>query len=85
MSRTPSASHPVLDFLLDRYNIKNDAELCRLLGFDAPYISKVRNGVLPRTPAMALAIHEVFEISFAELRNLSADFVGVAAPTGVAA
>lgn len=80
MSRIPSAAHPVLDFLLIQFNVKNDAALGRLLGFDAPYMSKVRHGVLVRTPALALAVHEVFGISFADLRNLSADFVGVEAP-----
>lgn len=81
MSKIPSKPHPVLDELLTRFNVKNDRQLGLLLGFDAPYMSKIRYQKFGRTPNFALAIHEVFGMSFAEMRELGgANFVGVDAP-----
>lgn len=81
MRKIPLKPHPVLDEVLTRFSIKNDRQLGLLLGFDCPYMSKLRNQRFGRTPNFALAIHEVFGLSFAELRQLGgANFVGVDAP-----
>lgn len=74
--------HPVLDYLIDQYGLKNDAGLRKALGFDAPYISKIRSKKIVSSPALAVAIHEVFGLSFDQLRKLGGnEFVGIDAPT----
>ena len=74
--------HRVLDYLIDQHNLKNDAELCRVLGFAPPYISKIRSKKIVGSASFAMAIHEVFGLSFDELRELGGpDFVAVEPPT----
>lgn len=72
--------HPILDELIARFNLRNDAQLSRVLGFDQPYISRVRSRKIPHSPILAIAIHEVFDMSFAEMRALHPEFIGSEAP-----
>lgn len=62
-------SHPLLDFLLDSRQLKNDAALCRLLGIMPPVISKVRHG-RPVSPELILRIHEKLGMPVADIRAL---------------
>lgn len=74
--------HPVLDELIQRFNLRNDQHLCKVLGLAPPHLSKLRHGTIKSSPEVALAIHEVFGISFAEMRELDGGmFVGVAPPS----
>lgn len=74
--------HPVLDEVILRFNLRNDHHLCQVLGFAPPYISKVRSRKIPSSPLLAVAIHEAFGMTFAEMRELDGgQFVGVAAPS----
>lgn len=75
-------AHPVFDVLIMRFGLKNDTELSRLIGFQTSYLWKMRNRIVAGSPAVALAIHETFNMSIAEIRFLGGDdFVGVSRPT----
>lgn len=63
------ANH-LFDILLARYDMKNDAALCRHLNLAAPLLSKMRNGHQRVSAETMLRVHEAFGIPFAELRAL---------------
>lgn len=71
--------HPVfdpnhlLDFLLDRLELKNDAALARLMGTTAPVISKIRHNRLPIGATLLIAMNEETGLSIRELRNVMGD------------
>lgn len=60
----------LLDNLLERYHLKNDAELCRRMNVLPSRISKMRSGRHPITAELLLRVHETFDLPFAELRVL---------------
>ncbi len=60
----------LLDSLIDRLALKNDAALSRLLEVEAPTISKIRHRRLRIGAALLLRMHEVSDLSIAELREL---------------
>lgn len=64
--------HPLLDGVLERMQLKNDAALARLLQVTPPRISKIRRGWLRVSPDMLLRLHEIGQIPLAELRELMA-------------
>jgi plasmid maintenance system antidote protein VapI len=70
--------HPLLDTVLERMNLRNDACLARALALSPPSISKVRRGRVAVSAELVLRIHEVVGLPVAELRALLAD--GAAAP-----
>jgi len=75
-------THPVFDVLIARFDLKNDAEISRLIGFQQSYIWKLRNRIVAGSPEVALAIHETFGMPIAEIRSLGGDdFVGISRPT----
>lgn len=59
---------PVLDFLIERIGVKNDAALSRALKTTPPAISKVRHGRNQFGPSMILAAHELHDIPVREIR-----------------
>lgn len=63
----------LLDALIQRLQLKNDAALSRLLEVEAPTISKIRNGKLLIGASMLLRMHEVSHLSVRELRTLMGD------------
>nr|WP_315218240.1 hypothetical protein [uncultured Duganella sp.] len=63
----------LLDALLARLGLKNDAALSRLLGVEAPTISKIRHHRVRVGPAILLRMHEVSDLSIEELRSLMGD------------
>jgi plasmid maintenance system antidote protein VapI len=63
----------LLDVLVARLRLKNDAALSRLLEVEAPTISKIRNRRLRVGAAMLLRMHEVSNLSIEELRALMGD------------
>lgn len=69
--RANRGRHPLIDTIIARYRLKNDAEFCRVLGLCQSSISKIRNGLQTPGGAMLLRIHEVLGMSFAEMRTLS--------------
>lgn len=63
----------LLDTLLKRMNLKNDAALSRALEVGAPVISKLRHRRLPVGASMLIRMHEVSGLSIRELRDLMGD------------
>ncbi len=60
----------LLDALLERYQLKNDAALSRRMEIAPSRLSKMRNGKQPVTADLLLRIHETFGMPFSELRIL---------------
>lgn len=65
----------LMDGLIERLQLKNDAALSRMLRVQAPIISKVRRRRAPVTAALLLRMHEVTSVPVGTLRRL----MGVAA------
>jgi hypothetical protein len=83
--RLPDASeydpNRVLDAIIEKLQLKNDAALSRALEVAPPVISKIRHRTLPIGATILLRMHEVSDFSIRELRAMMA--VGPAA-TGAA-
>lgn len=63
----------LLDYLLGRLQLKNDAQLSRALEVAPPVLSKLRHHRLPLGATMLIRMHEVSDISIKELRALAGD------------
>lgn len=63
----------LLDTLIERLQLKNDAALCRLLEVGPPVISKIRHKRLPIGSSMLLRMHEISNLTIRELRYLMGD------------
>lgn len=63
----------LLDALIERMNLKNDAALSRALEVAPPLISKLRHGRLPVGAFILIRMHEVTKLSIRELRDLMGD------------
>lgn len=63
----------LLDTLIERLNLKNDAALSRTLGVAPPVISKIRHGRLPVGASMLIRMHEETGLNIKELRELMGD------------
>jgi hypothetical protein len=60
----------VLDAIIEKLNLKNDAALSRALEVAPPVISKIRHRTLPIGATILLRMHEVSEFSIRELKGL---------------
>ena len=63
----------LLDTLIARLQLKNDAALCRLLEVGPPVISKIRHKRLPIGSSMLIRMHEISNLTIRELRYLMGD------------
>ena len=63
----------LLDTLLERMHLKNDAALSRALEVAPPVISKIRHKCLPVGASLLIRMHEVADISIRDLRDLMGD------------
>lgn len=63
----------LLDDLIGRFQLKNDAALARTLDVAPPQISKVRSGKMPVGASMLIRMHEVTGMSIRDLRDLMGD------------
>ncbi|MDB5798300.1 MAG: hypothetical protein JWP36_2202 [Paucimonas sp.] len=63
----------LLDILIEKLNLKNDAALSRALEVAPPVISKIRHRRLPVGASMLIRMHEVSSLSVRELRDLMGD------------
>lgn len=72
---TPTTYDPnyLLDTLIEKLRLKNDAALSRKLEVAPPVISKIRHGRLPVGASMLIRMHEESGLSIAELRRLMGD------------
>jgi hypothetical protein len=66
----PSA---LLDFLIGRLGLKNDAALARELQVAAPVISKLRHLRLPVGASILISAHELTDLPIRELREIMGD------------
>ena len=60
----------VLDAIIEKLKLKNDAALSRALEVAPPVISKIRHRTLPIGATILLRMHEVSEFSIRELKAL---------------
>ena len=63
----------LLDTLIEKLRLKNDAALSRALEFAPPVISKIRHRRLPVGASLLIRMHEVSELSIRDLRELMGD------------
>lgn len=63
----------LLDSLISKLNLKNDAALSRALEVAAPVISKIRHRRLPVGASMLIRMHEISDMSITDLRELMGD------------
>lgn len=69
----PFDPNRMLDAVIARLNLKNDAALCRVLEIQPPIISKIRHGRLPVGASILIRLHEETGLHVRELRNLMGD------------
>jgi hypothetical protein len=60
----------VLDAIINKLQLKNDAALSRVLEVAPPVISKIRHNTLPIGATILLRMHEESDFSISELRAL---------------
>ncbi len=63
----------LLDSLIDKLHLKNDAALARSLEVAPPVISKIRHRRLPVGASLLIRMHEVSDLTIRELRALMGD------------
>jgi hypothetical protein len=63
----------LLDTLIEKLHLKNDAALSRALEVAPPVISKIRHRRLPVGASLLIRMHEVSDLSIRELRTLMGD------------
>ena len=63
----------LLNAIIERLGLKNDAALARALEVAPPVISKIRHRRLPVGASLLIRMHEVTEYSIRELRDLMGD------------
>jgi hypothetical protein len=63
----------LLDAMIKRLNLKNDAALARKLDVAPPVISKIRHNVLAVGATILIAMHEETGMGIGELRALMGD------------
>lgn len=68
--QTPAGVNALLDCLLARGQLKNDAALSRLLEVAPPVISKLRHNRLPLGALLVLRINELFDMPIRDIKAL---------------
>lgn len=63
----------LLETLIQKLNLKNDAALSRALEVAPPLISKIRHRRLPVGASLLIRMHEVSQLSIKDLRELMGD------------
>jgi hypothetical protein len=63
----------LLDALIGKLQLKNDAALARALEVSPPVLSKIRHLKLPVGASMLIRMHEEADLSIRELRGLMGD------------
>jgi hypothetical protein len=63
----------LLDSLIEKLHLKNDAALSRALEVAPPVISKIRHRRLPVGASLLIRMHEVSDLSIRDLRTLMGD------------
>lgn len=63
----------LLDFLLGKLGVKNDAALARELEVAPPVLSKIRHNRLPVGATLLIAMHELTGMTISQLRAVMGD------------
>lgn len=63
----------LLDVLLSKMQLRNDAALARMLEVPPPLISKIRHHRLPIGASLLMRMHELTGMSIRDLRDLMGD------------
>jgi hypothetical protein len=63
----------LLDVIIEKMKLKNDAALSRALEVAPPVISKIRHHKLPIGASILIRMHEVTNLSIRELKELMGD------------
>src|SRR6266404_3843206 len=63
----------LLDTLIEKLHLKNDAALSRALEVAPPVISKIRHNRLPVGASLLIRMHEVSDMCIRDLRYLMGD------------
>lgn len=63
-------ANKLFDTIIDEARLKNDAALARAIKVAPPVISKMRHGALKVGATMILALHEIFGMPVARIREL---------------
>ena len=61
----------LLDAVMTKLGLKNDAALARTLEVAPPVISKIRHGRLPVGATLLIRMHEVTDIAIRELKAIA--------------
>jgi hypothetical protein len=69
----PYDPNAMLDTILVKMQLRNDAALSRLLEIQAPVISKIRHHRMPVSGALLVRIHEATGLSVRTLQDLMGD------------
>ena len=69
----PYDPNAMLDTILTKLQLRNDAALSRLLEVQAPVISKIRHHRMPVSGALLVRLHEATGISVRALQDLMGD------------
>lgn len=72
-STTTYDPNRLLDSLIEKLQLKNDAALSRTLEVAPPIISKIRHKRVPVRASLLIRMHEVTNLSIRELRDLMGD------------
>jgi hypothetical protein len=72
----------VLDAIIAKLKLKNDAALSRALEVAPPVISKIRHRTLPIGATILLRMHEVSDFSIRELKALMGNPANLGTPSG---
>jgi plasmid maintenance system antidote protein VapI len=67
--KKPNHAGALLDALIEKLQLKNDAALCRRLEVPPPVISKIRHRKLPVGPTLLIRMHEESGLSIRELKS----------------
>jgi hypothetical protein len=71
----------VLDAIIEKLQLKNDAALSRALEVAPPVISKIRHRTLPIGATILLRMHEVSDFSIRDLKALMGNPQNLGAPS----
>ncbi|QRX84770.1 hypothetical protein JQN73_03965 [Glaciimonas sp. PAMC28666] len=63
----------LLEALIEKLHLKNDAALCRAMQVEPSLISKIRHRGVPLGAALLIRMHEVSGLTVRELRALMGD------------
>lgn len=70
--RTTSVQHPLLDYILEKFSLKNDRALAEFCGLTAPTVSKIRNHN-KISPTILWSIHENTGLTAKEMKEYMPD------------